>query len=303
MAIVRPGTMGRFSVRLGGASGTALVSVDVLGWIASSSSAQRGGRLQLQAPARVFNTQDGTGRGGSTAAIAAGRSTQVTVPAAAGATAALLNVTVLRPSANTSLSVLPTSPSSTPSVVSLSATAGQSRAGLVLVPLGAGGSVWLRHTSGSTHMTVDVVGFVRPVLDESRAGRIVPLSAPFRAFDTREAAFGNIALGPGQSERWSFADFASSVAIGGVSVGRQAGLLGTLTAAGSPGQTTSMLSMSADQVPTGQAPWAGQLFTVAGQAVANMVAVRYDGETTAWTFNQAGQTHYLLDAAAVVLAD
>jgi hypothetical protein len=86
-------------------------------------------------------------------------------------------------------------------------------------------------------------------------------------------------------------------------VGRQAGLLGTLTAAGSPGQTTSMLSVSTDQIPTGQAPSAGQLYTVAGQAVANMVAVRYDASATAWMFNQAGQTHYLLDAAAVVLAD
>jgi hypothetical protein len=34
-----------------------------------------------------------------------------------------------------------------------------------------------------------------------------------------------------------------------------------------------------------------------------MVAVRYDASATSWTFNQAGQTHYLLDAAAVVLAD
>jgi hypothetical protein len=304
MALVRPGANGRFTVRLTGAArGTAQVSVDVLGWIATSTSPIRGGRLQLQAPARILNTQDGTGRAGSTAALPSGRSTQVTVPGAEGATAVLVNITALRPSAASSLSVLPASVSSTPSEVSLSAPAGMSRSALVLVPLGAGGSIWIRHTSGSMHVVADVVGFVRPVIDESRAGRIVPLSAPFRAFDTREQAFGNVALGPGQSERWSFADFASSVAIGGVSVGRQLGLLGTLTAAGLPGQTTSMLSISTDQIPTGQAPSLGQLHTVAGQAVANMVAVRYDGNATAWTFNQAGQTHYLLDAAAVVLAD
>jgi hypothetical protein len=304
MALVRPGANGRFTARLVGASaGSVQVSVDVLGWIATSTSSVRGGRLQLQSPARFLNTQDGTGRGGSTAALASGRSTQVTVPGAEGATAVLVNITALRPSAASSLSVLPASVSSTPTVVSLSAPSGVSRSALVLVPVGAGGSIWLRHTSGSMHVVADVVGFVRPVVDETRAGRIVPLAAPFRAFDTREQTFGAIALGPGQSERWSFADFVSSVTIGGVSVGRQAGLLGTLTAAGATGQTTSMLSVSTDQIPTGQAPSAGQLYTVAGQAVANMVALRYDASTTAWTFNQAGQTHYLLDAAAVVLAD
>lgn len=304
MTVVRPGSNGRFTVRLtGAAAGTANVSVDVLGWIATSASLQRGGRLQLQAPTRVLNTQDGTGRGGSTAAIASGRSTQVVVPGAQGATAVLVNVITLRPSAASSLSVLPASSSSTPSVVSLSASPGASRAALVLVPLGADGSIFFRHTSGSMHVVADVIGFVRPVLDETRAGRIVPLAAPFRAFDTREQAFGAVALGPGQSERWSFADFASSVTIGGISVGRQMGLLGTLTAAGSTGQTTSMLSVSTDQIPTGQAPSVGQLYTVAGQAVANMVAVRYDASVTSWTFNQAGQTHYLLDATAVVLAD
>lgn len=304
MALVRPGANGRFTVRLTGAArGTAQVSVDVLGWIATSTSPTRGGRLQLQAPVRILNTQDGTGRAGSTAALPSGRSTQVTVPGAAGATAVLVNVTALRPSTASSLSVLPASTSGTPTQVSLSAPSGVSRSALVLAPLGAEGSIWIRHTAGSMHVVADVVGFVRPVLDESRSGRIVPLSAPFRAFDTREQAFGNVALGPGQSERWSFADFASSVAIGGVSVGRQLGLLGTLTAAGLPGQATSMLSISTDQIPTGQAPSVGQLHTVANQAVANMVAVRYDGAATAWTFNQAGQTHYLLDAAAVILAD
>jgi len=304
MALVRPGANGRFTVRLVGASaGSAQVSVDVLGWIATSTSPVRGGRLQLQSPARILNTQDGTGRGGSTAALASGRSTQVTVPGAEGATAVLVNITALRPSAASSLSVLPASVASTPTVVSLSAPSGVSRSALVLVPVGAGGSIWLRHSSGSMHVVADVVGFVRPVVDETRAGRIVPLTTSFRAFDTRESAFGSVALGPGQSERWSFADFASSVTIGGVSVGRQAGLLGTLTAAGATGQTTSMLSVSTDQIPTGQAPSAGQLYTVAGQAVANMVAVRYDASATSWTFNQAGQTHYLLDAAAVVLAD
>ena len=304
MALVRPGANGRFTVRLAGAArGTAQVSIDVLGWIATSTSPTRGGRLQLQAPVRILNTQDGTGRGGSTAALPSGRSTQVTVPGADGATAVLVNITALRPSASSSLSVLPQSASSTPAEVSLSAPSGVSRSALVLATLGAGGSIWLRHTSGSMHVVADVVGFVRPVLDESRSGRIVPLSVPFRAFDTREQAFGNVALGPGQSERWSFADFASSVAISGVSVGRQLGLLGTLTAAGLPGQATSMLSISTDQIPTGQAPSVGQLHTVANQAVANMVAVRYDGAATAWTFNQAGQTHYLLDAAAVILAD
>src|SRR3954454_3369614 len=65
----------------------------------------------------------------------------------------------------------------------------------------------------------------------SRAGRVVPLASPYRTFDTRLPQWGGVALGPGQAEDWSFADFASSVAIGADSVGNQSAVIGNLTSA------------------------------------------------------------------------
>ena len=59
----------------------------------------------------------------------------------------------------------------------------------------------------------------------------MPLGAPYRVFDTREAQWGAVPLGPGQAEDWSFSDFAGSVTIGGVEVGKQLGVIGNLTSA------------------------------------------------------------------------
>ena len=84
--------------------------------------------------------------------------------------------------------------------------------------------------AGDTNVVVDVMGYlVNGAAETTRAGRVVPLTAPFRAFDTRQAAFGTVPLGPGQAEDWSFAAFSDSVNIGGVPLGNQTALLGNLT--------------------------------------------------------------------------
>ena len=93
----------------------------------------------------------------------------------------------------------------------------------MFVPVGTDGKVRIFNNQGNTHVVVDVVGYMLGKQDRRLAsGRVVPLTSPFRTFDTRLAAVRRRALGPGQAEDWSFADFASSVAIGG-SVGNQIG--------------------------------------------------------------------------------
>ena len=127
-------------------------------------------------------------------------------------------------------------------------------------------------------------------------------------FDTREAAFGNVELGPGQAEPWSFADFVASVNIGGVAVGNQMAVIGNLTSASLRRQyasqaASSYVSVFPDQLPTGQRPATSNLNMVENVPVPNLAVVKYGASSTAWVYNFNGYAHYLFDASAVVLAD
>jgi hypothetical protein len=178
-----------------------------------------------------------------------------------------------------------------------------------VVPVNAAdGKVRVYNNSGITRLAVDVVGYLERRPDDTRAGRIVPLSAPFRVFDTREAAFGNVELGPGQAEPWSFADFVASVNIGGVAVGNQMAVIGNLTSASLRRQSASQavssyVSVFPDQLPNGQTPGTSNLNTVENVPVPNLAVVKYGSSSTAWVYNYRGFAHYLFDASAVVLAD
>jgi hypothetical protein len=65
-------------------------------------------------------------------------------------------------------------------------TAGQTRANLAVVPVGAGGSISL-HTMGSGHLVVDVLGYFIAAPDGATGGRLVPLPRPERVLDTRKS--------------------------------------------------------------------------------------------------------------------
>ena len=113
----------------------------------------------------------------------------------------LLNLTAVKPTAERrSCRSCPTAPGrSAPATSNLNALAGSVKANLVIVPVGADGAhAPVQHgrqhqrrwsTSWATCMTGDA--------ETTRTGRVIPLTAPFRAFDTREAAFGAVPLGPG----------------------------------------------------------------------------------------------------------
>jgi hypothetical protein len=127
-------------------------------------------------------------------------------------------------------------------------------------------------------------------------------------FDTRDPAFGSVALGPGQAEPWSFADFANSVNIGGVAVGPQLAVIGNLTSAGLTRQyasvpASSYLSAFPDQLATGTRPTTATLNTIENVPVPNMAIVKYGAGSVSWVYNLSGYAHYLFDASAVVLGD
>jgi hypothetical protein len=325
LALLRPDSSGNLAISLvGGVAGTANVIVDVTGWFSTSSYTagtpdpvlddERGVRLFSVAPARILDTRNGaaadtpigpsttlplTVRGG----VRLGTSTPV-VAADSGAVAAVLNVTAVAPTSSTYLSVLPASPVTAPSTSNLNAVAGAIKANLVIVNLDADGIAWIYNRAGNTNVVVDVVGYFAPVLDETRTGRVVPLSAPFRAFDTRLAAFGKVALGPSQAEDWSFAAFSSSVNIGGVAVGGQGAFLGNLTNASlrraSP--TVPVSSYLTVYPPVTPAPVISNLNSFETSAVSNMALVKFGTDQVVRVFNSRGYAHYLIDVYAVVLS-
>jgi hypothetical protein len=174
------------------------------------------------------------------------------------------------------------------------------------VPVGADGSVRIFNNAGLTHVVADVVGYMLGGQDPlTRAGRVVPLAAPYRTFDTREAQWGGVALGPGQAEAWSFADFASSVAIGPDAVGNQLAVIGNLTSASVTRQYPGVFVRSyLTAYPGDQAkPESSNLNTVEGPPIPNMAVLKYGASNTVKVYNLAGYAHYIFDASAVVLND
>jgi hypothetical protein len=85
------------------------------------------------------------------------------VPAVA--TAAVLNVTAVAPSATTDLRVYPTGDGVVPGASSLNAVRGETTANAVVVRIGRDGKVRLRNTSGEVGLVVDLAAWFGPTGD------------------------------------------------------------------------------------------------------------------------------------------
>ena len=323
LAIVRGGAGGKLTIKINGAgNGTANVLVDVLGWFSSSTynagttdntSDERGARMVVVNPGRILDTRVGTptplGPGAQrTVQFRGANVAGVNVPNDSSVVGALINVTAVAPTAGTFVSVVPNMPVGAPSTSNLNVAAGRIQANLVLVPVGADGAIHLYNSAGNTNVLVDVLAYLQTGAPEStRAGRVVPLTAPYRALDTRLASFGGVPLGPGQAEDWSFAAFAGSVNIGGQAVGNQSALLGNLTNASLSRQypTVSVEPGYLSVYPADSAtvPGISNLNNYEFGPVPNMALVKYGANQTVRVFNARGYAHYILDVSAVVLAD
>jgi hypothetical protein len=331
LAIVRPGPNGKLTILLkGSAAGSAHVLVDVFGWWSTSTYAatgtvddgdERGARLELPAtgsPGRILDTRSlGGPMGPATSrevtirgAVVQGTAT-VIVPNEPTVVGVLVNVTVVTPTKSGFLSVVPEPVVGAPATSNLNFAGGQTKANLVLVPVGADGKIRVFNSTGNSDVLVDVMGVLRAGRDEpTKAGRVIPLTSPYRVFDTREPAFGAVPLGPGQAEDWSFANFAASVNVGGISVGPQSALLGNLTNASLTRQypsvgVTSYLTVCPGVCPLvpGGTPAYSNLNSAEFGPVPNLALVSYGPNNTVRVFNNRGYAHYILDVSAVVLAD
>lgn len=337
-AIIRLGMDGAMSIRLVTPSGPgeSHVVVDVSGWFSSSAYPVRGARTITIPPVRIFDSQDRR-----FAPAPSGPAWQRTIPIRgsvdmndggsqvvpddADVVGVILNVTGDRPSTSTFVSLLGDPVESVDDVgtSNLNLVPGQTRANLAIVPVPSDGDLTLFNQRGDVRLIIDVVGYLIAGVDEdSTTGRVVPLVAPFRALDTREAEFGSQRIPARYAEDWSFDEFVADVRIDGRWVGAQRGLFGNLTATGLTRQGPSFPAaksyLTAYPSPAdGDRPGSSTLNLVEGENVPNLVLLSY-GPTSfeddsvdppvtvpvehgVAVFNWSGLVHYLLDVYAVVL--
>jgi hypothetical protein len=324
--IVRPGDNGKLAVRLVAGGGEAHVLIDVFGYFSTSSFGTRGARLIPVEPSRRYDSRDTGQPLGRDGRVQLPMLNRNSIPFDQNVVGVLVNVTgvnTLPRSTSTFVSVLPTAPPAgqRPTTSNLNLRAGQIKPNTVLVPVGKDGAIHLFNANGETHVVVDVLGYLmknRPL--DSRAGRVIPLSAPFRVLDTREVAFGAAPLPPGKGEDWSFANFANDVRIplpGGGSqlVGKQSAVIGNFTATDlqrptgwyTPVSTFLTAYPSPPDNVVAPPPLVSNLNLGEGQSVPNLALFRYRGSGTdpyqVRVYNHNGLVHYLFDATAVVLAD
>ncbi len=304
-------------------AGSANVLIDVFGWFSTSSYATSGARLVPVGPARIYDSREPVfnpgvqplGQGTLVnlpirGAVSQNPNITGVVPNSPDVVGVVLNVTGINnlPGSNgTYISVLPETPTANPTTSNLNLTPGQIKANLVIVPVtNADGAIRLFNLSGTTHLAVDVVGYMRANQNaDTRLGRVIPLTAPFRSFDTRESSFGNVALGPAQTEGWSYSQFVSSVILDGQPVGNQIALLGNLTGTGLTRTfPTTPVSTFFTVFPSDvERPFASNINVTEGANVPNMAMIKLGADDQIKTFNNSGYLHYLFDVSAVVLDD
>lgn len=127
---------------------------------AEVAAAPSGSTFTPVTPVRVLDTRNGIGTGGSTAPV--GRDGTITLNLAArvpaGATAVVLNVTGVRPTRGTFVTVFPHG-TARPNASNLNLVPEEIRPNLVTVALGSNRSVDLFNKNGSVHLIADFTGY------------------------------------------------------------------------------------------------------------------------------------------------
>jgi hypothetical protein len=156
--VVKVGTGG--SVDFYDAAGHTDIVADVAGWFTDGSTAAGGSQFVGLTPARILDTRTTSkiGPGATLIVPVAGQGGVPSVNATVPPTAVVLNVTVTNPTAGSYLTIWPDG-AITPLASDLNYVAGQTVPNLVVVKLGADGSIDLFNAAGTTDVVVDVVGW------------------------------------------------------------------------------------------------------------------------------------------------
>ena len=249
-------------------------------------------------PCRVFDTRTGSGTctNGitvSASALGAGRTLTATVAGRNGipstATAVVLNVTAVSPTASTYVTVYPAG-GARPTASNLNVVGGQSPApNLVTVPLGSGGAVTVYNNAGSVHLVADVAGYY----SDSAGSPYTPVT-PCRVFDTRTGS-GTCTNGITVS--------ASALGAGRTLTATVAGRNGIPSTATAVVLNVTAVSPTASTYVTvypagGARPTASNLNLASGQgATPNLVVVPIGSSGKVTFYNNNGNVHLIADVA------
>jgi hypothetical protein len=257
-------------IRVFNRNGTIDVIVDLVGYFA-----QDGAGFTTAAATRILDTR-------STTVLGPGATRTLAVRGVAGvpadATAALLNVTGVEPTASTFLRVTPDGQGDTSTV---NVAAKVNRANVTVTRIGADGAVRITNKNGNTHVLVDVLGWFSP----SGTGRYVPLASPQRVLDTRTGTGGPIAAGTTRQAYFTQA---------GVPEFPNIATLFTVTGV----QPTASTYLTAWRSGTARPP-VSTLSVAAGAIVPNTAVA---GGTAVSIYNHAGQAHAVVDAVGYFYA-
>jgi hypothetical protein len=281
------------------------VVFDLVGWYASDSAgvvAGSGSRLEPVTPQRIQETREphvGVPRAGL---LPAGTTTRLQVGGAfkdrtgttvSALTGVVFNLTGVDASSAGFVTAYP-SGEGRPNASNLNMIPGVAKPNLVMVKVGADGAIDLFNQS-PTNLIVDVVGYYRNKVDSSTyAGRVVPLSAPYRAFDTRGSG---TRIGPDQIDTWDFTPMVNSLQAGGAPAGNVGGIIANFTA------TQETTDGYFTVYPAGEGrPTASNLNLTRDTDLPNLALVALTANHIT-SYNQRGFVHYLADVSAVVLSD
>ncbi len=252
-------------------SGSVHLVIDVLGYVGPTAYANTD--LAATIPTRIVDTRSGLGA--PQAKLGPGQSLTVTATDHPTAQAALVNVTVVTPSAPTHLTAWRTG-DALPATSSVNARAGEVTPNLVLTRLDAAKRFTIRNNSGTTDLVIDLVGLVT----NNNGTRLGLLDTPARLLDTRTGA----AVGPG--------GIRNVLATAAPGVPDDAyGVLVSLTLV-SPSASTHLTAWRYGQ----PMPTASTVNGVAGQTVANATLVPVAELTKLFSVaNNAGNAHVVVD--------
>lgn len=283
LVTVRVGTGGR--VNLYNYAGTVHVVADVAGWY-GENGALTGTTFTPGAPMRVLDTRAAIGapmmRVGPDQTVDLQLTGEAGVPAS-GVSAVVVNVTITEADGGGFLTVWP-GDEARPLVSNLNYGPGDTVANLVVVKVGASGSIKLYNSSGSTHVIADMAGWFGAGTEGS-AGTYNAVN-PTRLLDTRSGLGAPKApVGPRGTISFQVAGRA----------GLPAGAVSAVVLNVTVTEPTAVSFLTASG--GGARPTASNLNVVPGQTVANLVVVQVSADGKVYLYNNAGTAHVIADVA------
>ena len=233
-------------------------------------------------PARVWDSRSGPGPAGK---IGPGQGRNVIVLGvggvpATGVSAVALNVTAVRPTAATYVTVWPAG-EARPVASNLNVPAGDVRPNLVIVNVGAEGAVSFFNYDGDVDVVADVAGWFGPGDGDQYTGL-----SPARVWDSRYAPGPTGQIGPGQTRNVTI------TGMGGVPAAGVSAVVLNVTAV-NPSAATYVTVW-----PTGESqPLASNLNVPAGDVRPNLVVVKVGVGGGVSFFNYDGNVDIVADVA------